>query len=96
MKKFEKNLLEFINDKSLFLGFIFVTAFALIMRFCMFSYESHDYTMFLSGWFDYLKNNGKLLALATYQGNYNAPYMTIMALLTYLPFNSLHLIKFVF
>ena len=95
MKKFEKNLLEFINDKSLFLGFIFVTFFALIMRFCMFPYESHDYTMFLSGWFDYLKNNGGLLALATYQGNYNAPYMTIMALLTYLPFNSLHLIKFV-
>lgn len=95
MKKFEKNLLEFINSKALFLGFIFVTFFALIMRFCMFSYESHDYTTFLSGWFDYLKNNGGLLALATYQGNYNAPYMTIMALLTYLPFNSLHLIKFI-
>ena len=95
MKKFEKKLLEFINDKALFLGFIFVTLFALIMRFCMFSYESNDYIMFLSGWFDYLKNNGGLLALATYQGNYNAPYMTIMALLTYLPFNSLHLIKFI-
>ena len=95
MKKFEKKLLEFINDKALFLGFIFVTLFALIMRFCMFSYESNDYIMFLSGWFDYLKNNGGLLALATYQGNYNAPYMTIMALLTYLPFDSLYLIKFI-
>ena len=95
MKKFEKELLEFISEKYLFFGFIFVTLFALIMRFSMFSYESGDYVTFLSGWFDYLKNNGGILALATYQGNYNAPYITIMALLTYLPFNSLYLIKFV-
>ena len=95
MKKFENDLLDFVSEKYLLLGMIFVTIFALIMRFSMFSFISNDYTMFLSGWFDYLKNNGGLLALATYQGNYNAPYMTIMALLTYLPFNSLYMIKFV-
>lgn len=95
MKKFEKELLEFACERYIMFGFAFVTVFALVMRLSMFGFESNDYTVFLSGWFDYLKNNGGLLALASYQGNYNAPYMTIMAILTYLPFNSLHMIKFI-
>ena len=93
MKKFEKELLDFIGTKYIFLGFIFVTFLALIMRLCLFSYESHDYTVYLAKWFDYLKNNGNIMALGTYQGNYNAPYMTILAILSYLPFKSLYIIK---
>ena len=95
MKKSEKEFLEFVADKCIPLGFMFVTFFALIMRFCLFPHISNDYSAFLKGWFDYLKDNGGLSALATYKGNYNAPYMTIMALLTYIPINSLYLIKFV-
>ncbi len=95
MRKFEKEILEFVSERYLVLGFLIVTLFALMMRICMFQYMSNDYTVFLSRWFDYMKENGGLLALGTYPGNYNAPYMTIIALLTYLPFNSLYSIKVV-
>ena len=61
----------------------------------MLNYESYDYNMFLKGWFDYLKNNGGIHALKSYVGDYNAPYVTLMALLTYLPIKSLYSIKLV-
>ena len=95
IKKFEKELLEFICDNYLVLGFIFVTILAITMRVFMFSFESNDYTVFLSKWYAYLKENGGIMALATYQGNYNAPYMTLMALFTYLPIKSLYAIKII-
>ena len=93
MFKFEKNFIDFIHENYLLFGFMCVTIMALFVRVCMFSFESQDYLVYLSKWFDYLKNNGGLLALKNYPGDYNAPYMTIMALLTYLPFKSIYMIK---
>ena len=95
MLKKEKNIIEFCEKNYFVLGFIFVTLMALFVRFLTFHFESHDYVAFLAPWFDYLKYNGGLKALATYPGNYNAPYMTIMAILTYIPVKSLYSIKFV-
>ena len=93
MKKFEEETLNFACEKYLVLGFFFVTLFALAMRVSMFTHVSNDFSVFLSRWFDYLKANGGILALGSYEGNYNAPYMTIMAILTYLPIKSLYSIK---
>lgn len=75
--------------------FILVTVVSIVIRICMLSFESSDYTIYLHPWFTYLQNNGGIKALATYIGNYNAPYMTIMALLTYLPIKDLISIKIV-
>lgn len=61
----------------------------------MLNNSTSDYSTFLKPWFDDLKFNGGLRGLSTYKGDYNAPYMTILALLTYLPINSLYFIKFV-
>ena len=91
----EKKIINYFTDNYLVFGYIFVTIMALLVRFLTFHFESHDYVAFLAPWFDYLKNNGGILALANYPGNYNAPYMTIMALLTYIPVKSLYSIKFV-
>ena len=68
---------------------------ALFARLCMIPFESHDYLDYLSRWFEYLKTHGGLFALKSYPGDYNAPYMTIMALLTYLPFKKIYMIKMV-
>ena len=95
MLNIEKKIVNyFINNKLIF-GYIFVTIIALLVRFMTFHFESHDYIAFLAPWFNYLKNNDGIFALAHYPGNYNAPYMTIMALLTYIPIKSLYSIKFV-
>ena len=95
MLKHEKKIINYCEKNYLLLGYIFVSIMALLVRFLVFHFESHDYVAFLAPWFDYMKNNGGLKALAFYPGNYNAPYMTIMALLTYLPIKSLYSIKIV-
>lgn len=95
MLKNEKKIVDYCEKNYLIIGYIVITVMALLVRFLVFHFESHDYVAFLAPWFDYLKSNGGLLALANYPGNYNAPYMTIVAFLTYVPVKSLYSIKFV-
>ena len=91
----EKKFIDFIKKHYIIFSFIFVTIVALFLRIKMMDYESSDYIFWLKPWFDYLKENGGLFALNNYPGDYNAPYMTIMALLTYIPVSSLYTIKIV-
>ena len=95
MLKFEEKILDFCKKNYKMLFLIFITIIALIIRIKMLSYNNGDYASFLKPWFEDLKANGGLKGLATYKGDYNAPYMTILALLTYLPIDSLLSIKFV-
>lgn len=95
MLKFEEKILDFCKKNYKILFLIFITIIALIIRIKMLSYNNGDYASFLKPWFEDLKANGGLKGLATYKGDYNAPYMTILALLTYLPIDSLLSIKFV-
>ena len=55
-------------------------------------YPSHDYITFLAVWFNDFKNFG-LSAFKTTSSDYNAPYLYLMYLLSRLPMNDLHLIK---
>ena len=93
MLKLDKKLIEFVKRNYIILGFGMVTIFALCARLCMFDFKSRDYEIFLLSWFNYFRNNGGLLALAKYPGDYNAPYMTIMALLSYINLEGVYLIK---
>ena len=95
MSKFEEKIINFLEKNYLILAFILVTFLAIMGRLFMFNFVSRDFTSFLSPWFDFLKNNGGLKALANYPGDYNAPYVTILALLTYIPIKKLYLIKIV-
>lgn len=95
MLKFEKKIVKFCEQNYLTIAFIFINILAVTIRYFMRGFESGDYITFLEPWFDYLKNNGGIFALKNYPGDYNAPYMTIMSILTYIPFNKLYLIKFV-
>lgn len=95
MFKFEEKVINFCKKNYIILFVILITFLAFFVRFKMLDFASYDYNNFLKPWFDDLKSNGGLKGLATYKGDYNAPYMTILALLTYLPINSLYSVKFV-
>ncbi len=93
MFEYEKKIIKYLEKHYIELMFIFITLISVLIRLLMRNFESKDFRIFLSPWFDYLKMNGGLKALANYPGDYNAPYVTIMALLTYIPVNKLYLIK---
>ena len=91
----EKKLFDFIEKHKFIIFFIIITAISLFLRSIMLGYESDDYKDFLRSWFHQLDAGGGLFALKNQIGNYNAPYMTIMAFLTYIPIEPLISIKLV-
>ena len=66
---------------------------ALAVRWWWLPVVSGDYTMFLARWYAELAAAGGLPGLAVSIGNYNTPYLTLLALLTYLPVEPLVAIK---
>ena len=95
MLKIEKKMVDWFKNNYLIIGLIIVTILACLVRYYMLDFESGDYVSCLSPWFDYLRDNGGILALKNHPGDYNVPYMMIMTLLTYIPLNKLYLIKIV-
>lgn len=89
----EKKIIIFCEKHATEIFLVIITVLAAIARVCMFDYKSGDYLVHLSVWFDELKNAGGIKGLVNYKGDYNYPYVTIMAILTYLPFNSLYSLK---
>lgn len=74
---------------------IVIGAFALFARVVLLGHVSGDYTQFLSGWFDALKEAGGLPGIGLSLGDYTPPYILLLSLLTYLPLHSLYSIKLV-
>ncbi len=66
---------------------------ALAVRWWLLPVVSGDYTMFLARWYAALATAGGLPGLGMSIGNYNTPYLALMALLTYLPVEPLVAIK---
>ena len=72
---------------------VLLSGAALAVRFFCMDYETLDYTVFLSRWIDFFRDNGGFSALNQPVGNYNVPYLYFLAALSYLDVSSLHLIK---
>lgn len=85
--------MKWIIKNKLILIFILITGISTIIRINGIEFQSIDMIKCLYKWFEELKVNGGLNALALNIGDYNMPYMTIMALLTYLPISPLASIK---
>lgn len=68
-------------------------AAAFFLRGRMLSYQTLDYQNFLSQWVDYFRENGGLKGLGGSIGNYNAPYLTFLALFSMSRTPDLYLIK---
>ncbi len=86
---------DFIERKKFIIFFIIITAISLFARIAVIDFVSGDYYACLEPWFYQLKNNGGLSALKLNIGNYNLPYLTILAILTYLPVEPIVSIKMV-
>ncbi len=95
ISSFEVKVLNFIEKHINVFIVIALIMFSLLLRYFMIPFESADFNFFLKSWFYELKEAGGLSGLADYSGDYNAPYMTILALLTYLKINPLISIKVV-
>lgn len=80
------------GQKTLFAVLLF-SALSLAVRACMLSYESGDYLYFLSPWTQFLRENGGFAALRYDLGNYNPPYMYLLALFSCFEISELYLIK---
>ncbi len=93
--KIEEKFLDFIK-KYIFEILLFLTVIvSLLIRINFLKFKSDDYIAFLSEWFNILKTNGRIFALKNSIGDYNIPYLVIMALITYLPIKQLVALKIV-
>ena len=76
-----------------------VTIISMLIRIRGLNFVSIDMRKCLLKWFYFIKDYGGLKALALNIGDYNSPYLTIMALLTYVPISpiiSLKMISIIF
>ena len=95
-KNNNKNIIwNFVENNTSFVYIIIITIFAFLARLLVMEYLSGDYEMFLRPWFTELQSYGGLGGLAYNIGKYTPAYMTILALLTYLPISSVVSIKLV-
>lgn len=86
---------KYIQKYKYELFIIIISILAIFIRCMFFNIVSGDYKYFLEGWFNILKANGGIFAIKDHIGNYTAPYMLILGILTYIPINSLYTIKIV-
>lgn len=69
-------------------------AMLLTVRILGFPEETSDFTNFLRPWTEYFRANGHLRAIGHEVGNYNVPYLVLLAFFSYFRLPELYLIKF--
>lgn len=89
----EKKVLNWIEERAWIFAFIGITIIGVAVRVVLRDVQSPDYEIFLSLWYDRIKESGGIKALGYQVGNYSMPYQTLIALLTYLPIDSLYAYK---
>lgn len=94
MTKIEKSVIDFIERNIKYICFIVVFIIGVLIRYLMRDGMSGDMNVCLLPWFEEMERGG-VDSLGKTIGNYNVPYVIIMTLLTYLPFNPMYMIKMV-
>lgn len=95
INKLDDKLFSFIKKYCFEILFFVITIISLKVRVNFIKFESQDYQNCLLDWFNQIKEGGGILALKQEIGNYNIPYLFILAILTYIPINPLISIKIV-
>ena len=80
-------------NKRIKIGFLVISIVSVVAKMLAISFQSGDYVNFLLPWVNQLKADGGVFGLANYTGNYNAVYVFILALFSYIPIEPLYLIK---
>ena len=89
----EAQIKDFIQKHITILYLIAITFTGGYIRFKLRWYVSVDMSLYLRPWLHTIIENGRLAALKLDTGNYNPPYLTILALFSYLPLGDVSLIK---
>lgn len=79
--------------KDRLLSLLLPIGLALLLRALLLDHATLDYQNFLSHWVEHFRQNGGFAALRDPVGNYNVPYLYLLALLSYLPLPDLYGIK---
>lgn len=80
-------------DRNTVLSMLLPIGLALLLRAFLLPYETLDYQDFLSQWVEHFRQRGGFSALKDPVGNYNVPYLYLLALLSHLPIPDLYGIK---
>ena len=72
-------------NKRIKIGFLVIGIVSVVAKMLAISFQSGDYVNFLLPWVNQLKADGGVFGLANYTGNYNAVYVFILALFSYIP-----------
>ena len=80
-------------DRDTLTALLLPMGLALLLRALLLPHATLDYQDFLSKWVEHFRQNGGILALKDPVGNYNVPYLYLLALLSYLPIPDLYGIK---
>ena len=75
--------------------FIVGLILAVILRLSLFDFESVDYKLFLSSWYDYIRAHGGFRALKDDFSYYTPSYLYLLTIATYLPIPKLYAIKLI-
>ena len=66
---------------------------AMLLRAACLNYTSTDYTDFLARWVNFFRNNGGFAGISENLGDYNVPYLYVLAAISYSDIPDLYLIK---
>lgn len=89
LTKTEDQIITGLRANVWLLALAAATVLAVVMRMSGWDFISRDAQVFLLPWFDEIRNLGGFAALKQQVGNYNIPYQTLIALMTYLPLDPL-------
>ena len=89
----EQKINHFIRQHLHLLFFIIISLAGFLIRSLGFDFHSHDLDTFLIPWFNESLQNGGLRSLSAPIGNYGILYQTLIALMTYIPIDSIYLYK---
>lgn len=91
--KADEVLIKFCEKHLDILFVAIVSLIGLYIRYRMLPFSHSDLTQYFIVWYDQLKADGGLLGLKNYFGDYNYPFPTMLAILSYLPIDKAIAIK---
>ena len=89
----ENKFWDYINNNLFLVLIILSTVISLFVRISMSDFISRDMSRYLLQWYDEIKIQGGFSALGTQVGNYNIPYQTLVAFLSYIPIKPIYAYK---
>ena len=80
-------------ESKIFIPVLVAVYVLLLLRLLCFDKQTGDYVSFLKPWTQYFRDSGGFAGLGESMGNYNIPYLSFLALFSYIPLSELYLIK---